>query len=414
MLSEDLKSYPHIQKPKKFDDKQMSLHHKQTQIAPNYLRLQLTVFSLVAASFTNIYITQPLLPALQTEFATSIVLISTSVSAVIFGITLTNLPFGALADKIHIQPIILLGGIMVAIGGLIGALTDNLLIFIGARFLQGLFIPALTTCLAAYLAKTLPLDRLNVVMGSYVSATVCGGLGGRLLGGWVDRFFNWRFALLGAAGLIIITVITALCNLPRKSEKKSSSKEPTISFLNLLTRPELRLIYACAAGSFAIFSSLFNYLPFRLGKAPFNLSTDTITLVYLVYIVGIFTGPAAGRLCNRIGSGPTMIRGTLILASSLALLTQPQLTAVVVGLLGVCGGFFTIHAAAIGTLNRKLKQAQGRANALYVLSYYIGGCIGITISGLIYENFGWNFVILFCLCLLSISLVTGFYEKKAA
>ena len=28
-------------------------------------------------------------------------------------------------------------------------------------FAQGSFIPALTTCLAAYLAKTLPADRLN-------------------------------------------------------------------------------------------------------------------------------------------------------------------------------------------------------------------------------------------------------------
>ncbi|MCD6292355.1 MAG: MFS transporter [Deltaproteobacteria bacterium] len=379
----------------------------------NYFRLQFTVFALVAASFTNIYITQPLLPVLQTEFATSMVIISTSISAVIFGITLANLPFGALADKIPIQPIILGGGIMVALSGLICALTDNLGIFIGARFLQGLFIPALTTCLAAYLAKTLPPDRLNVVMGSYVSATVCGGLGGRLLGGWVNRFFDWRYALLGAAALILITVIIALLNLPRNIIRKDVAKasKATTSFLSLLINPKLRLIYACAAGSFAIFSSLFNYLPFRLAAAPFNLSSDSITLVYLVYIVGIFTGPKAGRLCNRIGSGPTMIRGTAIFAFSLLILTLPHLITIITGLLGVCAGFFTIHAAAIGTLNRKLDHAQGRANALYVLSYYLGGCAGITISGLIYENFGWSAVIIFCLTLLSIPLLTGLNEK---
>jgi len=81
--------------------------------APSHLRLQLTVFSLVAASFTNIYITQPLLPVLQTEFATSMVIISTSISAVVFGMTIANLPFGALVDRSPIQPIILGGGIMV-------------------------------------------------------------------------------------------------------------------------------------------------------------------------------------------------------------------------------------------------------------------------------------------------------------
>ncbi|MEA3334007.1 MAG: MFS transporter [Pseudomonadota bacterium] len=381
--------------------------------ASPYLRLQLIVFALVAASFTNIYITQPLLPVLQAEFKTSMVIISSSVSAVIFGITVANLPFGSLADRIPIQPIVLIGGIMVALGGLVCALTNNLILFICARFLQGLFIPALTTCLAAYLAKTLPVNQLNLVMGSYVSATVCGGLGGRLLGGWINRFYSWRFALLSAAALILLTVITALTTLPRNSTKDAKINKPKISFLSLLTRPELYLIYTCAAGSFAIFSSLFNYLPFRLAEAPFNLSTETITLIYLVYVVGIFTGPAAGRLCNRVGSGTTMIGGTIIFALSLILLTQPHLTVFIGGLLGVCIGFFTIHAAAIGTLNRKLDHAQGRANALYILSYYLGGFCGITLSGLIYEHFGWNNVIIFCLTLLGIPLFTGISEKNA-
>ena len=250
-------------------------------------------------------------------------------------------------------------------------------------------------------------------MGSYVSATVCGGLGGRLLGGWINHFCDWRYALLGAAGLIFVSASSALFTLPHNPARLSVNPPPALSFLNLLIRPELRLIYACAGGSFAIFSSLFNYLPFRLAAAPFSLSSDGITLIYLVYIVGIFTGPAAGRLSNRIGSGLTMITGTVIFALSLLLLTLPHLSAIIGGLLGVCAGFFTIHAAAIGSLNRKLDHSQGRTNAIYVLSYYLGGVCGITISGLIYEHFGWNAVIIFCLSLLIIPLITGLSEREA-
>ncbi len=84
--------------------------------------------------------------------------------------------------------------------GLVSAVTEKLWILIGARFLQGIFIPALTTCLAAYLAKTLPAARLAVVLGSYVSATVLGGLGGRLLGGWIHRPLHWRYALSAGIG----------------------------------------------------------------------------------------------------------------------------------------------------------------------------------------------------------------------
>jgi len=134
----------------------------------SYFRLQLIVFALVSASFTNIYITQPVLPVLQSEFSADMVLVSFSVSAVILGIALSNLPFGFLADRLPVHPIILTGGVFVAAGGFVCALTKDLWVLIGARFLQGLFIPSLTTCLAAYLAKVLPVERLNVVVRLYL------------------------------------------------------------------------------------------------------------------------------------------------------------------------------------------------------------------------------------------------------
>jgi len=378
---------------------------------PSYFRLQCIVFGLVSASFTNIYITQPVLPILQHEFSTGMVLVSFTVSAVIFGIALSNLPFGFLADKLPIRPIILTGGIMVITGATICALTHNLFVFIGARFLQGIFIPALTTCLAAYLAKTLPLSRLNVVMGSYVSATVVGGMGGRLLGGWIHPPLNWRYAFVSASVLIFIATLTALWGLPRMST--SGKPEPhSVRFITLLKQWEFLRFFFCAAGSFAIFSSIFNYLPFRLTEPPFSFSTQITTLVYLVYIVGIFTGPTAGRLSDRFGSGNTLIAGSILLACALALILIPFIYAIVIGLIVFCAGFFAIHSAAVGALNRKLSSGQGRANALYVLFYYLGGWIGITCSGFTYKLGGWNAVVFICFFLLILPAYAGFAERK--
>ena len=49
----------------------------------------------------------------------------------------------------------------------------------------------------------MPAERLNVVMGSYVSATVVGGLSGRLLGGFLFPAAHWRWAFLAAAALLL-------------------------------------------------------------------------------------------------------------------------------------------------------------------------------------------------------------------
>lgn len=378
---------------------------------PSYFRLQFIVFALVSASFTNIYITQPVLPVLQTEFAADMVWVSLTVSAVIFGIALANLPFGILADRLPIHSIILTGGIMVTLAGMVCAVTTSLGVLIGARFFQGIFIPSLTTCLAAYLAKTLPAERLNVVMGSYVAATVLGGLCGRLLGGFIHPPLHWRYAFVSASVLTLMATATAVRGLPRTIGQRNQHKD-AVGFLPLICRWPLLRIYFCAMGSFAIFSSVFNYLPYRLAGPLFDFSTQKTTLLYLVYVVGIFIGPSAGRISNRFGSGSTLMAGSVVLGAALVLLMVPSIPAVIIGLLGTCSGFFTIHAAAVGSLNQKLSSGQGRANALYVMFYYMGGWLGITLSGLAYKHGGWTALILVSMVWLILPATTGIGERE--
>lgn len=374
------------------------------------LRLQLVVFALVSAAFTNIYITQPVLPVLQQEFNASSLLVSFTISAVVLGIAISNLPFGVLADRLPIRPIIVLGSGCMLMGGLICAVTDSLWLLIGGRFLQGLFVPALTTCIAAFLAKSLPAERLNVVMGYYVSATVVGGLGGRLLGGWLHPPLHWRYAFMSAGVFLLLATLLALKTLPRTPLVAPTSINT--GFMELLRRRELVALFLCGAGGFAIFSSVFNFLPFRLSEPAFGFSTEQITLMYLVYVMGIFMGPMAGRISNRVGSGRTLLLGASVLGLALLCLLLPFVWAVVLGLLLVCAGFFTVHAAAVGAINRKLSGGQGRANALYVLFYYVGGWLGITAAGFAYTHSGWTAVVIMALCLLLLPIYAGLNEGK--
>ena len=372
--------------------------------------LLLAVFALVSASFTNIYLTQPVLPVLQSEFGVDVVLVSFSVSAVILGIAISNLPFGALADRIAVRPILLCGGMLVASGGFICALTENFYIFLGARFLQGLFIPCLTTCLAAYLAKTLPAARLNIAMGWYVSATVFGGLSGRLLGGWIHPPLHWRYAFVSASLLTLAATYAAMRGVTERRVKEEQRE--AIQYSALLARRDLIGVYLCGMGSFAIFSSVFNYLPFRLSASPFLLNTEQVTLLYLVYLAGVFMGPLSGRLSNRFGSGKTLLAGSVVVGGALVLILLPSVVCIILGLLALCGGFFTVHAAAIGALNRKLKSGQGHANGLYVLFYYLGGWLGITGFGYAYQLGGWSVLTAGALLVLLVPVTVACMELR--
>ena len=109
-----------------------------------------------------------------------------------------------------------------------------------------------------------------------------------------------------------------------------------------------------------------------------------------------------------------MVAGTLVLGGGVALTLVPQGWAMAAALTLVCAGFFTVHAAAAGALNRKLQAGRGRANAFYVLFYYLGGAAGITLSGHAYHGQGWHGVVALCAAALLVPLSTGFMERRAA
>jgi YNFM family putative membrane transporter len=382
----------------------------QSGVDRNFLT-QALVFLLVAAGFTTIYITQPVLPIIEREFGIDAKAASATVSVVILGVALANLPFGMIVDRFPIRPIILIGGSIVAAGSIVCALTDRMWLFIGMRFIQGLFIPSLTTCIAAYLAQTLPAARLNVVMGSYVSATVAGGLGGRLLGGWIHPPLHWRYAFVTSSLLVLVSTIASVIWLPRENHRKETSLEQA-GFMDLVVMPGVSRMLIVGFGAFFVFSSIFNYLPFYLSKPPFSARTEVITLLYLAYLVGIIIGPLSGRISNRIGSGATMVSGAVMFGIALASTLIPSLIAIAVSLVGICAGFFSIHAAAVGLLNRRLTSSRGRANSLYVLCYYVGGAVGITVCGYAYGAYGWGGAIGLGLTVLLLPLTTGIIEIR--
>ena len=377
-------------------------------------RLAWLVFILACAVFTTVYVPQPVLPVLRAEFGVDEGLASYTVSALILGMALANLPFGALADRYPVRPILLAGGVMVAACGTAAAFAPGLKSLIAVRFVQGLFVPALTTCLAAYLGRAVAPAQLNVVLGSYVSATVVGGLSGRLLSGWLFPAAHWRWAFLASSAFLLAATLAGYFGLPKEDAGHIPGPGAApVRFRDVLFRHDLFRSYCVGGGAFFVFSSVFNYLPFYLHGPPFEWSTRAITLLYLSYLAGVVTGPLAGRLSDRVGNGGAMVLGSGCLGIALALTLVPQVWAIALSLVLVCVGFFTVHAAAAAALNLKLRSGRGKANAMYVLVYYLGGALGITLAGRSYQRWGWTGVAGVAALALLVPLSTGLVEWRS-
>jgi YNFM family putative membrane transporter len=248
-------------------------------------------------------------------------------------------------------------------------------------------------------------------MGSYVSATVAGGLSGRLLAGFIHPPLHWRYAFVTSGlFLLVSTCAAALWLRTEDTVRKTGAQE--LGFRDLLSRTDLLRIYAVGFGSLFVYLSIFNYMPFYLSGPPFNASINVITLLYTTYIVGIIISPLAGGLSNRIGNGAAMAAGSVIFAVAIGVTLIQSLWAIALGLAGVCAGFFTVHSAATGLLNRRLTSSRGRANSLYILLYYLGGYAGVTASGFAYMRDGWPGVVTVGVSMLLLPFAAGLAEMK--
>jgi YNFM family putative membrane transporter len=215
--------------------------------------------------------------------------------------------------------------------------------------------------------------------------------------------------LVSAAALVFGASVAAFVWLP-KERKVHARDVQHAGFVQLLAQPALLRSLLVAFGAFFVFSSTFNYLPFYLSRPPFSARTEVITFMYLSYLTGVAVGPLSGKLTNRIGSGKTMTLGAVLFAGAIAATQIHSLPAVAASLVALCAGFFSIHSAAVGLLNRRLTSSRGRANSLYVLFYYVGGAVGITASGHVFASYGWTGVALLNTAVLVLPLTVGLME----
>lgn len=86
------------------------------------------------------------------------------------------------------------------------------------------------------------------------------------------------------------------------------------------------------------------------------------------HLFGRLPGPPAASRAPQCRHGVLRRRhrgGPALLAVSLAATHIPSAWALGASLDGVCAGFFPVHPAAVGSMNRRLRSSRGRGNALH-------------------------------------------------
>lgn len=358
--------------------------------------------------FSDMYLTQPILPQLAAEFGVAPATVGLSVSVVVLLIALASTACGPLSDSLGRKPVMVASCALLALPTLLCAVAPSFEALLFFRALQGLCIPGLTAVAVAYLGELVGPDGLGRAVGGWIAANVAGGLTGRVASGLITDLAGWRVAFVVFAALTLLAAALMALALPRDRPGDGGGwLQAYRAMFRHLGDPRLRGAFLIGGSLFFGFIGVFTYLPFYLTAAPFFLSPALVAFAYVSYLAGVIVSPLAGRLSARFARRTLIAVGLLIAMLGIALTLIPFAPLVVASLFVLCAGMFTAQAVAPALVNRLAREAKGGAGALYLVSYYVGGTLGGVIPGLAWQRAGWLGVVALCIAALAVALIAN-------
>jgi YNFM family putative membrane transporter len=369
-------------------------------------------------AFLNLYVTQPMLPMFERTFGASKSAAGLTVSAATLGVALSATVFGAMAERLSRKRVIVLSILALAVPTLLAATSPGLHALIFWRFLQGLVMPGIFAITITYVGEEWPREAIALVMSIYVSGTALGGFTGRLIGGLTAERLNWHWSFVFLGGLTLIGAGVIWRWLPTETRPlhghAGGVAEQLRPMLAHLRNPRLLATFGAGFGMLFAMVGTFTYVTFYLADPPFGLSTEQLSWLFAIYLVGLLVTPLGGYMVTRIGmrEGIACAIGLCFVGDLLTL--SHSLWVVVFGGLGlVCTGVFIAQSTASSFLRVAAPEgARASAAGLYLTFYYLGGTAGGVVPGYVWSLGKWPACVALIAVLLLVILVLALVGWK--
>lgn len=375
----------------------------------NKQALAIIIYNIIVV-LSVMYATQPLQPLLANEFDISIFQSSLFTAVIMFYLAIAPIVYGYILESVNSKKMLIVSSVILFFTNLILGFSDSFEMFLFARCLEGLTVPAILTSSMTILAN---IDKKNIQfnMSLYVASTVFGGLIGRVFSGFIAEEFGWRAVFFSLSFALFISIL--LIRNIKLELSSSMNKAKLKDIVQILKDKRFLLIYLLMFVVFFVFAGLLNLIPFRMKALLGDVSESTIGLLYLGYGSGIIVALFSRKIVNYFGSEiKTILIAGVFYSIMIIFFISENLNIIFLMMFLLCIGMFTIHTVSTGLANSMKDEQKALTSGMYLTFYYIGGASGSLLPSLIYEYYGWNIVIYVFVLLLSLIFTLLYFNRK--
>lgn len=378
--------------------------------SPEFKRSSRALFFGGFSAFALLYSVQPLMPVLSREFALSAAQGSMVLSVSTGALAVSLVASSAVSERMGRKPLMVAAMVISALLTILCAFAHSYPQLLLLRAALGVALGGMPAIAMAYLGEEMEPTSLGLSMGLYISGSAFGGMSGRVIASVLSDHYSWRLALaaVGLAGLLAAWEFWRSLPVSRHFvPMRSAWRTFPAGFKLHLSDAGLPWLFSLSFLLMGCFTSMYNYIAYRLLAAPFHLSQSLVGAVSFLYLLGIYGSVWAGRLADRYGRRHVLWAVMTIMMAGLLLTLSNWLPLIVLGVALFTYGFFASHSVASSWVGRRASTNKALASALYLFFYYFGSSVVGSATGVMWGRAGWPGVVLVLGCALMLAMLVG-------
>lgn len=348
----------------------------------------------VSAGFgaANLYYAQPLAEAIARDFHTTASGVASALVGTQLGYAAGMLLLVPLGDVRERRGVMMTTAFAAAVSLLAFAAAPSLAWLTAASVLVGV-CASVTQMLVPFAVGMAPPEARGRVVGVVMSGLLTGVLLSRTASGTLGAVVGWRPVFVIAAAVMATLACVLRLALPVAPPSTRLSYRALLASLAAIIRrePVLRRRCLCGLFAFASFSVFWSTIAFHVAHSPISGGSTTAGLLGAIGLTGVIVAPIAGRLAMRVP--PTYIN---LGALALMIVAFAVFGALSSSLVGISLGVVLLDAGGQANLltNQTVifglaPQERSRINAIYMVTFFLGGALGTAVAAHAWQLAGW-------------------------